>query len=113
MFVGGASRLMAESQLQDVSSLRDLLLLLEERFMLLRVLRAALGTGAVVVRIGSEHEATALQPFSIVAASYGLPQRRLGTISLVGPTRMDYETAICTVRETAQLLSELVGDRYE
>jgi heat-inducible transcriptional repressor len=113
MFVGGASRLMAESQLQDVSSLRDLLSLLEERFMLLRVLRAALGTGAVVVRIGSEHEATALQPFSIVAASYGLPQRRLGTVSLVGPTRMDYETAICTVRETAQLLSELVGDRYE
>jgi len=113
MFVGGTSRLMADSQIQDVSSLRDLLLLLEERFMLLRVLRAALGTGTVVVRIGSEHEATALQPFSIVAASYGLPQRRLGTISLVGPTRMDYETAICTVRETAQLLSELVGDRYE
>ena len=81
-------------------------LLLEERFLLLRVLRTALGSGTVVVRIGSEHEATALQPFSVVAASYGLPQRRLGTVSLVGPTRMDYETAIATVRETAQLLSE-------
>jgi heat-inducible transcriptional repressor len=113
MFVGGASRLFSESQVEDVSSLRDLLALLEERYMLLQVLRNALGTGTVVVRIGSEHESTALQPFSIVAASYGLPQRRLGTISLVGPTRMDYETAIQTVRETAQLLSELVGDRYE
>ena len=69
--------------------------------------------GTVVVRIGSEHEATALQPFSVVAASYGLPQRRLGTVSLVGPTRMDYEKAIATVRETAQSLSELVGERYE
>jgi heat-inducible transcriptional repressor len=113
LFVGGTSRLLAEPQLQDVSSLRDLLALLEERFLLLRVLRAALGTGAVVVRIGSEHEATALQPFSMVAASYGLPQRRLGTVSLVGPTRMDYEKAIATVRETAQSLSELVGERYE
>ena len=113
LFVGGTSRLLAEPQLQDVSSLRDLLTLLEERFLLLRVLRAALGTGAVVVRIGSEHEATALQPFSVVAASYGLPQRRLGTVSLVGPTRMDYEKAIATVRETAQSLSELVGERYE
>jgi heat-inducible transcriptional repressor len=113
LFVGGTSRLLAESQLKDISSLRDLLALLEERFLLLRVLRAALGTGAVVVRIGSEHEATALQPFSIVAASYGLPQRRLGTVSLVGPTRMDYEKAIATVRETAQSLSELVGERYE
>jgi heat-inducible transcriptional repressor len=113
LFVGGASRLLASPRLQDVSSLHDLLSLLEERFLLLRVLRAALGTGTVVVRIGSEHEATALRPFSVVAASYGLPQRRLGTVSLVGPTRMDYETAIATVRETAQLLSGLVGERYE
>ena len=113
LYVGGASHLLAEPRLQDVSSLRDLLALLEERFLLLRVLRAALGTGTVVVRIGSEHEATALQPFSVVAASYGLPQRSLGTVSLVGPTRMDYEMAIATVRETAQLLSELIGERYE
>ena len=113
LYVGGASRLLTEPRLQDVSSLRDLLSLLEERFLLLRMLRAALGTGTVVVRIGSEHEATALQPFSVVAASYGLPQRSLGTVSLVGPTRMDYEMAIATVRETAQLLSELVGERYE
>jgi heat-inducible transcriptional repressor len=113
LFVGGASRLLVEPRLQDVSSLRDLLSLLEERFLLLRVLRTALSTGTVIVRIGSEHEASALQPFSVVAASYGLPQRRLGTVSLVGPTRMDYETAITTVRETAQMLSELVGDRYE
>jgi heat-inducible transcriptional repressor len=113
LYIGGASRLLAAPRLQDVSSLRDLLSLLEERFLLLRVLRTALGSGTVVVRIGSEHEATVLQPFSVVAASYGLPQRRLGTVSLVGPTRMDYQRAICTVRETAQLLSELVGERYE
>lgn len=113
LFVGGASRLLGESRLQDVSSLRDLLSLLEERFVLLHVLRAALDTGAVVVRIGSEHEASALQPFSVVAAGYGLPQRSLGTVSLVGPTRMDYETAIATVRETAMLLSDMVGERYE
>jgi heat-inducible transcriptional repressor len=113
LFIGGASRLLAETRLQDVSSLRDLLSLLEERFLLLQVLRATLGAGTVVVRIGSEHQASALQPFSVVAASYGLPQRQLGTVSLVGPTRMDYETAIATVKETAQCLSELVGSRYE
>ena len=113
LYVGGTSHLLAEPRLQDVSSLRDLLSLLEERFLLLRMLRAALGTGTVVVRIGSEHETMALQSFSVVAAGYGLPQRSLGTVSLVGPTRMDYERAIATVRETAQLLSDLVGDRYE
>ncbi len=113
LYVGGTATLLTEQRLEDVSSLRDLLALLEERFVLLQMLRTALSAGTVVVRIGSEHEAAALQPFSVVAASYGLPQRRLGTVSLVGPTRMDYEMAIATVRETSQLLSELVGERYE
>ena len=112
-FIGGASRLLSERRLEDVRSLGDLYSLLEERFMLLRVLKTALGSGGVLVRIGAEHEALPLKPFSVVAASYGLPQRRLGTVSLVGPTRMDYEKAISTVRDTAQLLSSLVGDRYE
>jgi heat-inducible transcriptional repressor len=113
LYVGGTAHLLAEPRMKDVSSLRGLLALLEERYVLLQVMRAALSTGTVVVRIGSEHEAVALQPFSVVAASYGLPQRKLGTGSLVGPTRMDYETAICTVQEAAQLLSGLVGERYE
>jgi len=113
LYVGGASRLLSEPCIQDLASLRDLLSLLEERCLLLHVLRAALGSGTVLVRIGSEHEAAALQPFSVVAASYGLPQRSLGTVSLVGPTRMDYERAIATVKETAQILSDLVGERYE
>ncbi|HEY5529750.1 MAG TPA: heat-inducible transcriptional repressor HrcA [Thermoleophilia bacterium] len=113
LFIGGASRLLSEPRLEDVRSLGDLYSLLEERFMLLGVLRLALGTGGVLVRIGTEHETLALKPFSVVAASYGLPQRRLGSVSLVGPTRMDYEKAIGTVRDTAQLLSSLVGDRYE
>jgi heat-inducible transcriptional repressor len=113
LYVGGASRLLLERSVDDVQALQSLLALLEERFMLLKVLRDALGSGTVVVRIGKEHEATALKPFSMVTASYGLPQRRLGTVSLVGPTRMDYEKAISTVRETAHLLSFLVGERYE
>ncbi len=113
LFIGGASRLLSEQRLEDVRSLSDLYSLLEERFMLLRVLKLALGSGGVLVSIGAEHEALPLKPFSVVAASYGLPQRRLGTVSLVGPTRMDYEKAISTVRDTAQLLSSLVGDRYE
>jgi heat-inducible transcriptional repressor len=113
LFIGGTARLLAEARLKDVSSLRDLLALLEEKYLLLQALRAALGTGSIMVRIGRENEAEALQPFSMVAASYGLPQRPLGTVSVVGPTRMDYETAITTVRETAQSLSELVEGRYE
>ena len=48
-----------------------------------------------------------------VAANYGLPQRNLGTVSVVGPTRMDYRRAIATVREAAHQLSRFIEDVYE
>lgn len=113
LYVGGASRLLAEQAGQDLDDLRDLLLLLEERYLLLRALRSVLATGRVVVRIGDEHPYEALRRFGMVAATYGLPQRSVGTVSLIGPLRMDYENAIATVRGTAQLLSEFLEGRYE
>jgi heat-inducible transcriptional repressor len=113
LYIGGASRLLSEAHFPDVSELRDLLKLLEERYLLLRTLRSALSRGDVLVRIGDEHQEAALRRFSMVAASYGLPQRSLGTVSLLGPLRMDYESAIVTVRSTAHLLSTFLEDRYE
>jgi len=113
LYVGGASRLLSDQPTQDFENLRELLLLLEERYQLLRALRSVLATGRVVVRIGDEHPHAALRSFSMVAASYGLPQGSVGAVSLIGPVRMDYEGAISTVRGAAQLLSELLEGRYE
>ena len=65
------------------------------------------------VRIGSENEQPALQSLALVAAGYGLPSRKLGTVSLIGPVRMDYAVAIRTVREAALQLSRFIEDVYE
>ena len=43
----------------------------------------------------------------------GLPARNLGTVSLIGPVRMDYAGAIRTVREAARQLSRFIEDVYE
>ena len=48
-----------------------------------------------------------------MAANYGLPQRNLGTVSVIGPTRMDYGAAIGAVRAAAGLLSRFVEDVYD
>ena len=49
---------------------------------------------------------------SIVGASYGLPHRSLGSVSLVGPLRMDYVKAIRTVRSASWELSRFVEEIY-
>ena len=48
-----------------------------------------------------------------MAGSYGLPQRPLGAVSVIGPTRMDYGRAIGAVREAAHALSRVVEDVYD
>jgi heat-inducible transcriptional repressor len=47
-----------------------------------------------------------------VAANYGLPQRNLGTVTVIGPTRMDYARAIRSVRDAAFELSRFVEELY-
>ncbi len=86
---------------------------LEERYQLLAFLRGALGRNEVYLRIGSELPDSSLAGLSMVAANYGVPRRNLGTVSLFGPTRMDYRLAMATVRGAAQILSEYVEEVYE
>jgi heat-inducible transcriptional repressor len=84
--------------------------MLERRALLLGALKQALTTREVYVRIGAENELPALRSMSLVAANYGLPARNLGTVSLIGPTRMDYGTMIGTVRAAAHELSRYMDE---
>jgi heat-inducible transcriptional repressor len=113
LYVEGAARLLREHRFQDLSQINELMQMLEERMALLGLLRNALGRRDVFVRIGAENETPALRSLALVAAGYGLPQRQLGTVSLIGPVRMDYGQAIGTVREAARQLSRFITDVYD
>jgi heat-inducible transcriptional repressor len=112
LYVDGTARLFAAGQIQDTVQINELMSLLERRVALLGVLRTALGESGVYVRIGHENEIPAMRSLALVATSYGMAQRKLGTVSVIGPVRMDYAGAIVTVREAAQELSRFVEDAY-
>jgi heat-inducible transcriptional repressor len=113
LYVDGAARLISEHRLQDLEQINELMTALERRVELLSVLREALSAPDVFVRIGAEHDWAGLRSFSLVASAYGLPARKLGTVSLVGPVRMDYGRAIFTVRDAAHQLSRYIETVYD
>jgi len=114
LYVEGTAKLLTIGRVTDVSELNLLMDMLERRVTLLGVLRSALTVPQnVAVRIGAENEAPALRSLALVAASYGLPQRSLGAVSVIGPLRMDYGQAIRAVREAAAQLSTFVAEVYE
>ena len=112
LYVDGAARLISENRLDDLDQINELMTVLERRRELLAVLRRALSERDVLVRIGAENEAP-LQSMALVAAAYGLPARKLGTVSLMGPVRMDYAEAIVMVREAAHQLSRYIETVYD
>jgi heat-inducible transcriptional repressor len=113
LYVGGTAGLLDEVHASDLRGYRRLLEVLEQRAALLELMRANLVSKEPFVRVGSEFGDPDLRNLSLVAAPYGLRHRNLGTVSLVGPTRMDYVTAIDAVRCAAHELSLIVEEVYE
>jgi heat-inducible transcriptional repressor len=114
MYVDGTARLLTSERLADASELNLLMETLERRVTLLGALRSALGTGRPVsVRIGAENELPGLRSLALVASGYGLPRRELGTVSVIGPLRMNYGAAIAAVRDAAAQLSTFVAEVYD
>jgi heat-inducible transcriptional repressor len=113
LYVDGAARLLSEEHSADLPHADELMRALERRVTLLRTLRSALEERSVFVWIGEENPQPELREVSVVGANYGLGYRNLGTVGVIGPVRMDYATAIASVREAAGELSRFFDTVYD
>ena len=114
LFVGGAAGLLGDARAaEELEACHRLLGLLERRAGVIELLSEALDPRRPVVRVGPAIEGAEIHDVSYVGAPYGLTNRALGTVGLLGPLRMDYETAIRSVRAAAFELSRLVEEVYE
>ncbi|HEX9967282.1 MAG TPA: heat-inducible transcriptional repressor HrcA [Solirubrobacterales bacterium] len=112
LYVDGASRLLSEGHIGDLPRADRLMTALERRASVLGMLRSALDERSVFFWIGDENPQPELRSVSVVGANYGLAHRNLGSVSVVGPLRMDYETAIVSVRCAARELSRYCESVY-
>jgi heat-inducible transcriptional repressor len=105
--VGGAANLTSA----DFSrGLREVLEALEEQVVLMRLLGESGDQAAVTVRIGSENEVLGLTSTSMVATGYGAGELMLARLGVLGPTRMDYPTAMGAVRAVARYVGQILAE---
>jgi heat-inducible transcriptional repressor len=112
VFVGGAAGLLGEARADELEACQRLLEVLEERAALLGVLGVVVDPRRPFVRVGSDLDHPGLRDVALVGAAYGLANRTLGAVSLLGPLRMDYDKAIRSVRSAAFELSRFVEEVY-
>jgi heat-inducible transcriptional repressor len=113
LYVDGAARLLSDEHFADLPRAHELIRALEHRVNVLRALRSALDEHSVFVWIGDENPQPELRSVSVVGANYGLGYRNLGAVGVLGPLRMDYATAIASVREAAGELSRFFETVYD
>ena len=65
---------------------------------------------SLTVRIGSENEVQGLRSTSVVATGYGSGDRALASLGVLGPTRMDYPTAMGAVRAVARYVGQILAE---
>jgi len=95
----------------DLSSIGPVLEALEEHVVLLKLLgTVAEEGGAVAVRIGHENPYAGLHSTSMVTTGYGAGTDVVAGLGVVGPTRMDYPTAMASVRAVATYVSRILAD---
>jgi len=112
LYVGGAAGLLDDVRAEELDAYRRMLEVLEKRAALLGIVGVAVDPRRPFVRVGKELDHPALRDVALVGACYGLANRTLGAVSLLGPVRMDYEKALRSVRAAAFELSRFVEGVY-
>jgi heat-inducible transcriptional repressor len=100
-----------ESESGRMVRMQRLLGALEEKERIVRLLDRTLQAEGIRVWIGAETPFAEVGDISIVATPYGPDDRPLGSIAVIGPTRMNYSRVIPLVDFTAELVSEVLGRR--
>lgn len=92
----GASRLLTHPEFSDVDKARNLLELLNQEDTMVNLMSECTDASAngLVIRIGSENKLPEMNDCSVVTASYSVDGVEIGTIGVLGPTRMDYSKVI-------------------
>lgn len=106
--VEGTNYVLRQPEFKDIATLEAVLAALEQRRQLYQLLTKAMLGADVMVIIGSENPYKDMHHTSFVASTYKIGNRPVGTIGVVGPTRMDYRRAISAVEAMARNLSELL-----
>jgi heat-inducible transcriptional repressor len=107
VFVGGASS-MARA-FDAVDTVRDVLRTLEQQYVVVSLVRDILDRG-LTVAIGAEHGVEPLVVCSVVVAPVMVDGDQVGTIGILGPTRMDYPQALATVEVVSDRLAKRLGE---
>ena len=111
-YVRGLRNLLDQPEFVDYEKVRPIVHGIEDGTLIEAALEEAPVGEVVRVVIGQENRGSALRPLSVVICRYGVPGHVLGTIGVIGPTRMEYNRAISGIGFISSIMNGMVRSVY-
>jgi len=111
-YLDGLHFMFNQPEFAQTRQVLDLVELTEQRSLLRIIVPEGLVNQGVRVIIGKENKEEVIHSCSVVISQYGFPDEAMGSIGIIGPTRMPYARSIAVVDYLSSLLSQLVAKLY-
>lgn len=106
IYLGGGLNMLSQPEFKDVTKVKNLLESLEQEEVLAQIMEADDNETGITVKIGAESGIDQVKDCSVIIANYKVKGETVGKVGLIGPTRMDYATAVSMLNTMAMTLEE-------
>jgi heat-inducible transcriptional repressor len=112
MFFGGKTNMLSQPEFNDIEKVRSIMTMIEQEKDFYNLLRKHNKQG-IQVTIGKENQLRGMENCSLITATYSVGEEQLGTIAVLGPTRMEYSRVITILNRVASDLSTVLTQWYQ
>lgn len=111
LFFGGKTNMLSQPEFHDISKIRSLLTMIDQEEWIYNLIRNE--SAGIHVKIGRENNISAMDNCSLITASYSVGLEKLGTIAILGPTRMEYSRVISLLQFLSTDLTAVLTKLYQ
>lgn len=111
LYIGGKSNILMQPEFNDVDKIRSFYSMIENENEIANLLKSK--RDGIGISIGNENKVEAIKDLSLITATYRLGKDQMGTIALLGPTRMEYKKVISLLSSLSKELSEALYKWYK
>ncbi|MBL4951342.1 heat-inducible transcriptional repressor HrcA [Neobacillus sp. YIM B02564] len=111
LFFGGKTNMLSQPEFHDIDKIRDLMMMIDQEEWISSIIRN--NAKGIHVRIGSENNNKIMDECSLITATYSVGEEKLGTIAILGPTRMEYSRVIGLLQFLSRDLTAVLTKLYQ
>lgn len=109
VYVEGTTNILNHPEFRDIVRAKEFMSMLDEKSSIVKKLFDVSDKEEFVIKIGSENDVSGFQDCSLIAANYNIGDTFVGTIGIIGPTRMEYSKVISSVNFVRNFVSKEIS----